>query len=141
MYRITIHGRAAHAGLEPEKGINATTEISRIALALGALENTEHGTTVVPTLMHSGSTTNTVPAAAFLDVDARSFLSAELSRVDAAIKSLRPLHPEARIEISGGINRPPRRMQSRFAQLRVVAVGHRRHRATGDLHAPLPVIG
>ncbi len=107
MYRITIHGRAAHAGLEPEKGINATTEISRIALALAALESTEHGTTVVPTLMHSGSTTNTVPATASLDVDARSFLSAELDRVDTAIKALQPLHPEAKIEITGGINRPP----------------------------------
>jgi glutamate carboxypeptidase len=107
MYRITIHGRAAHAGLEPEKGINATTEISRIALALGALENSAHGTTVVPTLMHSGSTTNTVPATASLDVDARSFLSAELDRIDVAIKALHPLHPEAKIEITGGINRPP----------------------------------
>lgn len=107
MYRITIHGRAAHAGLEPEKGINATTEISRIALALGALENSAHGTTVVPTLMHSGSTTNTVPATASLDVDARSFLSAELDRIDVAIKALHPLHPEAKIEITGGINRAP----------------------------------
>ncbi len=107
MYRITIHGRAAHAGLEPEKGINATTEISRIALSLTALENSEHGTTVVPTLMNSGSTTNTVPATAYLDIDARSFLTDELNRVDEAIKSLKPLHPEARIEITGGLNRPP----------------------------------
>lgn len=107
MYRITVHGRAAHAGLEPEKGINATTEISRIVLALEQLENSEHGTTVVPTLMHSGSTTNTVPATATLDIDARSFLSSELLRVDAAIQAISPVHAEARLEITGGINRPP----------------------------------
>ena len=107
MYRITVHGRAAHAGLEPEKGINATTEISKIVLAMAALENSEHGTTVVPTVMQSGSTTNTVPATATLDIDARSFLAAELVRIDEAIKSLKPSHPEARIEIVGGINRPP----------------------------------
>ncbi len=107
MYRITIEGRAAHAGLEPEKGINATTEIARIALALAALENPIHGTTVVPTLMQSGTTTNTVPAIATLDIDARSFLAAELVRVDNAIRALTTAHPEARIEISGGINRPP----------------------------------
>ncbi len=107
MYRITVHGRAAHAGLEPEKGINATTEISKIVLAMAALENSEHGTTVVPTVMQSGSTTNTVPATASLDIDARSFLAAELVRIDEAIKSLKPSHPEARIEIVGGINRPP----------------------------------
>ena len=107
MYRITVRGRAAHAGLEPEKGINATTEISHIVLALAALENLEHGTTVVPTMMQSGSTTNTVPATATLDIDARSFLASELQRIDVAIKSFKPVHPEARIEITGGINRPP----------------------------------
>ena len=107
MYRITIHGRAAHAGLEPEKGINATTEIAKLVLQMAALENSEHGTTVVPTLMQSGSTTNTVPATATLDIDARSFLAAELVRVDTAIRALQTSHPEARIEISGGINRPP----------------------------------
>ena len=50
MYQITIHGRAAHAGLEPEKGINATVEISKIVSKLIALENKELGTSVVPTL-------------------------------------------------------------------------------------------
>jgi len=107
MYRITVRGRAAHAGLEPEKGINATTEISHFVLALAALENLEHGTTVVPTMMQSGSTTNTVPATATLDIDARSFLASELQRIDVAIKSFKPVHAEARIEITGGINRPP----------------------------------
>jgi glutamate carboxypeptidase len=107
MYHIMIHGRAAHAGLEPEKGINATVEIARIVEQVLSLENKEHGTTVVPTLLRSGTTTNTVPALAELDIDARSFLYAELERVDAAIRALTPTHPEARIEILGGINRPP----------------------------------
>jgi len=107
MYRIEVHGRAAHAGLEPEKGINATTEISKIVLALAALENPDHGTTVVPTVMQSGTTTNTVPAHASLDIDARSYLGSELERVDAAIRQLKADHPEARVEITGGINRPP----------------------------------
>ena len=107
MYQITVHGRAAHAGLEPEKGINATTEIAQIVLAMADLENPEHGTTAVPTVMRSGSTTNTVPARATLDVDARSFLAAELERIDAAIRALKPVNPEARIEITGGMNRPP----------------------------------
>jgi glutamate carboxypeptidase len=107
MYQISIHGRAAHAGLEPEKGINATVEISKIVQTISSLESAEHGTTVVPTTLNSGTTTNTVPALATLDVDIRSFSSAELARVDAAIKNLTPSHPEARIEVTGGINRPP----------------------------------
>ena len=107
MYQIKVHGLAAHAGLEPEKGINATTEIAHAILALAQLENLEHGTTVVPTLLHSGNTTNTVPDLAVLDVDARSFSQAELERVDAAIKEFLPVNPNARFEITGGLNRPP----------------------------------
>jgi glutamate carboxypeptidase len=107
MYRITIHGRAAHAGLEPEKGINATVEIAKVVDQLIKMANPNTGTTVVPTLMKSGTTTNTVPALAILEVDARSFQVAEMERVEREIKSLKTIHPEAKIEITGGINRPP----------------------------------
>lgn len=107
MYQIIVHGRAAHAGLEPEKGINATVEIAHIITTLSSLENKEHGTTVVATSLHSGTTTNTVPEKAILDIDARSFSIAEQERVDKAIKAIRGIHPEVRIEVTGGINRPP----------------------------------
>jgi glutamate carboxypeptidase len=107
MYTITIHGRAAHAGLEPEKGVNATVEISEIVRKLIALEDPALGTSVVPTVLKSGTTTNTVPALATLDVDSRSFSLAEMERVKSAIYSLTTNDPEARIEVSGGINRPP----------------------------------
>lgn len=112
MYQVIVHGRASHAGLEPEKGINATTEIARIVLTLAALENAEHGTTVVPTVLRSGNTTNTVPDHATLDIDIRSFSQAELLRVDSAIRSLKPANQDARIEISGGLNRPPLESES-----------------------------
>lgn len=107
MYQVSAHGRAAHAGLEPEKGINTTVEIAHIVLQLAALENTEHGTTVVPTVLRSGNTTNTVPDHAVLDIDARSFSQDELDRVDAAIRALQPVNSQASIEITGGLNRPP----------------------------------
>jgi glutamate carboxypeptidase len=107
MYQVHVHGRAAHAGLEPEKGINATIEIAHIVTALGFLENKEKQTTVVPTLVKAGNSTNTVPDYGVLDIDARSYSTDELNRVDAAIRALVPLHPEARIEITGGLNRPP----------------------------------
>jgi glutamate carboxypeptidase len=107
MYQIKVHGLAAHAGLEPEKGVNTTTEIAHAILALAALENTEHGTTVVPTLLQSGNTTNTVPDLAVLDIDARSFSQDELERVDTAIKNFKAVNPKARLEITGGLNRPP----------------------------------
>jgi len=107
MYQIAVHGLASHAGLEPEKGVNSTTEIAHIILKLSALENAEHGTTVVPTLLSSGNTTNTVPDLATLDIDARSFSQSELERVDREIRALVAENPNARIEVTGGLNRPP----------------------------------
>jgi glutamate carboxypeptidase len=107
MYKVTVHGLAAHAGLEPEKGVNATVEIAHIILQLAALENKDHGTTVVPTLLKSGNSANTVPDLATLEIDARSFAQSEIERVDAAIKSLVAKNAGARLEITGGLNRPP----------------------------------
>jgi glutamate carboxypeptidase len=107
MYQVIVHGRASHAGLEPEKGVNATIEIAHVVLQLAKLESKEHGTTVVPTVLRSGNTTNTVPDHAALDVDVRSFSQADLQRVDESIRSIHPTNREASIEISGGLNRPP----------------------------------
>jgi len=105
MYQIKVTGLASHAGLEPEKGINATTEIAKLVLQIASLENQKFGTTAVPTVLHSGTTTNTVPAFATLDVDVRSFTKSELERIDNAIRSLKS--DVAKVEVTGGINRPP----------------------------------
>ena len=105
MYQITVTGKASHAGLEPEKGINATTEIAKLVMQISAFENPQFGTTAVPTVMQSGTTTNTVPALAKLDIDVRSFTLAELNRIDKSIKSLKS--EIAEVEVSGGISRPP----------------------------------
>jgi glutamate carboxypeptidase len=107
MYQVVVHGRASHAGLEPEKGVNATTEIAHVVLKLAELESKEHATTVVPTVLRSGNTTNTVPDYASLDIDVRSFSQADLIRVDESIHSLKSANVDATIEISGGLNRPP----------------------------------
>jgi len=124
MYKVTVHGLASHAGLEPEKGVNATVEISHVILQLAALENKEHGTTVVPTLLKSGNSANTVPDQAVLEIDARSFAQSEIERVDAAIKSLKATVSGARLEITGGLNRPPLQPSSTkalYEQIEVVA--------------------
>ena len=107
MYQISVHGLASHAGLEPEKGVNATTAMAHLILQLAALEKSEHGTTVVPTTLKSGTTTNTVPDLATLDIDVRSFSQDELHRVDGAIRALTVDIQGARVEVTGGLNRPP----------------------------------
>jgi glutamate carboxypeptidase len=105
MYQVSVVGKASHAGLEPEKGINATTELAKLVMQISTLENPEFGTTAVPTVMQSGTTTNTVPALAKLDIDVRSFTISELNRID---KSIRALSSDvAKVEVTGGINRPP----------------------------------
>jgi glutamate carboxypeptidase len=106
MYVIKAVGQASHAGLEPEKGINATVEIAHQILKLKSLESKEHGTTVVPTLLKGGTTANTVPAEATLEIDARSFSQADLERVDRAIKALAAESDGAKLEVTGGLNRP-----------------------------------
>ena len=115
MYQINVHGKASHAGLEPEKGVNSTIEIAHAIIAVAALENKEHGTTVVPTMLRAGNTTNTVPDLAVLDIDIRSYSMDDLKRVDAAIKNLVPVNPETRYEIMGGFNRPPLETSSTMA--------------------------
>ena len=106
MYVVKAIGLASHAGLEPEKGINATVEISAQILKFKELENTEFGTTVVPTMLKGGTTANTVPAQATIEIDARSFSQSDLERVDKAIRSLTAITPGAKIEVTGGLNRP-----------------------------------
>lgn len=107
LYDVRLHGRAAHAGLEPERGVNATLELAHQALAVAALGDPALGTTVTPTAGRSGTTTNTVPAAASFAVDARVRTVAEQERVDAAMRALRPVLAGAKVELLGGPNRPP----------------------------------
>ncbi|WP_363316603.1 M20/M25/M40 family metallo-hydrolase [Brevibacterium sp.] len=107
IYELEALGRAAHAGVEPEKGVNATVELAHQVLAASALGDAERGTTVVPAVMHSGTTTNTVPARGTLAIDSRAETTAEQERVDTALRALRAMDPRAELVLHGGINRPP----------------------------------
>jgi glutamate carboxypeptidase len=107
LYHLRAMGRAAHAGLEPERGVNATVELAHQVLAVAALADPGRGTTVTPTAVSAGTTLNTVPAAGGLAVDVRMWDAAEQQRVDAAIRALLPVVPDAVLEVTGGPNRPP----------------------------------
>ena len=106
-YRIKFHGRAAHAGLDPERGINATVEAAAFVMATATWGDQGAGTTVTPTLLHAGTTSNTVPVLAELTLDVRAWTATEQQRIDAKVRTWRANHPEARSEIDGGIDRPP----------------------------------
>ncbi|WP_432419784.1 M20 family metallopeptidase [Baekduia alba] len=106
-YEVAITGRAAHAGLEPEKGVNAALELARQVVAVDGLADPAHGTTVTPGVLRAGRSSNTVADAASFSIDVRSATTAELDRVDAALRALRPTLAEARVSVDGGIDRPP----------------------------------
>jgi glutamate carboxypeptidase len=99
MFHLEITGRAAHAGLEPERGINATVEAAHQLLAAADLADTALGTTVTPTVVTAGTTSNTVPAAARVAVDVRAETGAELRRVEAALQSFTPQLPGAALKV------------------------------------------
>lgn len=107
MYDLMVTGRAAHAGLEPEKGVSTTIELAHQVLAIAGLADPARGTSVTPTVLTSGTTTNTVPAAGRLSVDVRALTTGEQERVDAGMRALAPQVPGAVLELRGGINRPP----------------------------------
>lgn len=106
-YEVLVHGLAAHAGLEPEKGVNALVEASRQVLVISTLGDPERGTTVTPTVATVGTADNVVPALARVLVDVRAEDPQETARVDAAMRSLSVGLQGASIEIRGGFNRPP----------------------------------
>ncbi len=106
-YLITIHGRAAHAGLEPEKGINAAIEAAHQVLALVDVADPIQGTSVVPSVVAAGTTTNTVPAHATIAVDVRAWTVEEQDRVHNAIIGLGPVLTGSTLTVTGSPNRPP----------------------------------
>lgn len=107
IYRLEVHGRAAHAGLEPELGRNALAELAHQVLALPGLADIDLGTTVSPTVARAGAVTNAIPDHAELRIDVRAWTMGELERVHAGIGALPTHTPDVRLDVTGGINRPP----------------------------------
>ncbi|MFC7622232.1 M20/M25/M40 family metallo-hydrolase [Microlunatus sp. GCM10028923] len=104
-YRVEVAGRAAHAGLEPERGVNAGVELARQLLRI--VEFAEPSASVTPTVLSAGTTTNTVPAGAELMVDVRADDAAAQQRIHERFAALTPVHPGATVRVHGGISRPP----------------------------------
>ncbi len=107
LYTVSVTGRAAHAGLHPERGVNAGLELAAQVQAIAAIGSSAAGTTVTPTALFAGTTSNTVPAQGQVQVDVRAWTMDELSRVDRAMHSLHATLPDARVKVVGSANRPP----------------------------------
>ena len=106
-FEVVVRGRASHAGLEPEKGVNALVEVAHQVLTINELGRPEIGTTVTPTVAAVGTTDNVVPAEGRVKVDVRVESAGEKDRVEAAMAALQPVDTDATVEVTGAINRPP----------------------------------
>lgn len=106
-YEIVVNGRAAHAGLDPEKGISAILEMSYIIQQLFALNDLERGISVNVGMVEGGTRSNVIASSCTAVVDVRVPTLAEAERLDTAVRNLSTTLPGTTIQISGGISRPP----------------------------------
>jgi len=113
-FKVTVHGRAAHAGINPSAGVNAISELARQVLRIEKLARPGHGLTVNVDVIQGGTRTNVIPEVATACVDVRVPTARDRVNIENKMRALKPIHPEATLEITGGVNRPP--MERKMAQ-------------------------
>lgn len=127
VYRVSITGRSAHAGVDHEKGINAIEELAHQILAIQRFTDYAAGTTVNVGVVDGGTRSNVVPERATARIDVRVMNAAEAERIDEKMRGLKPYLNGTKIQVSGGVNRPPMNrtpeIASLFGQAEVLAVG------------------
>jgi len=127
MFTIEARGKAAHAGLEPEKGASAILEIARQIEYLHRMNNQSQGISVNVGVVRGGTVSNVVPAEAVAEVDLRFRSNEEGERAEAAIVALKSYDSRVEIVVRGGINRPPlertEQVLALYEQARLIAAG------------------
>ncbi|MGB9070027.1 MAG: M20 family metallopeptidase [Candidatus Acidiferrales bacterium] len=104
---IIVTGRSAHAGLDPGAGINAVLELALQIVRLKDLNNSRRGIAVQATVMAGGTVSNVVPHHARAELDIRFTHLADAAKIERQLRALGPILPGARVDVRGGINRPP----------------------------------
>ena len=122
-YELTVRGRPAHAGIEPEIGASAIHEIARQICRIYELADPKGGTTISVGVIEGGTAENVVASSARCTLDVRFWTSAEAVRVDNALRALRPVDPVCELDLQGGINRGP--LEKTDASARMFATAQR----------------
>jgi glutamate carboxypeptidase len=107
LFTLAVEGRAAHAGLEPEKGVSAILELARQIERVASFSRPELDTTINVGTLSGGTHANVVAAEAHAEVDVRFSTLEEARRIEDAMRGLQPFDSRASLKVSGGINRPP----------------------------------
>jgi glutamate carboxypeptidase len=106
-FELIVRGAAAHAGLDPDRGASAVHELARQVLALESLQDPDRGITINVGVISGGSRTNVIADRASAQIDVRVRTMEDAARLESAIRHLCPTRPSVRLEVSGGIGRPP----------------------------------
>ncbi len=124
-YTLTVQGKAAHSGLDFEKGESAILELARQLIAIAGFTDLKRGLTVNPGVIRGGTRTNVIAGEASADIDARIARLEDAALIEKKMRSLKPFNPRCRLEITGGINRPPMERTAGVAALyeKAVALG------------------
>jgi glutamate carboxypeptidase len=107
IFQVEIKGKASHAGVDPDAGVHAIAEMAHQIQIIHALGDRAQGTTVSVGVVEGGSKSNVIPDYAKATVDTRAMTMQEAERLVTTFHGLKPANPQARIEVSGGMNRPP----------------------------------
>ena len=107
IFAIKVEGKAAHAGLEPEKGASAILELARQTEQLHAINHSGSGITLNVGVVHGGTRSNVVAAEAHGEIDVRFSTTAESEEIERILSNLEPVDDRTKVFVSGGINRPP----------------------------------
>jgi glutamate carboxypeptidase len=106
-FTIHVRGRAAHAGVDFEKGHSAIVELARQVLEISKFTDAPRGITVNPGIIRGGTRTNVVAAEASVEVDVRIARAGDAPLLEQKFAALRPFDPDCSLEVTGGVNRPP----------------------------------
>jgi len=117
MFAIRVEGKAAHAGLEPEKGASAILELARQTEQLHSLNLSGSGITLNVGVVHGGTRSNVVAAEAQGEIDVRFSTEAESQEIERILSNLKPIDDRTKVFVSGGINRPPMERTAAVAEL------------------------
>ena len=116
-YRVSVTGRAAHAGADHVKGVNALEELAHQIHTIQRFTDYETGTTFNVGQAGGGTRRNVVPAEAWAEIDVRIVRASEAARVEAQMQSLSPHLSGAEVQVSGGFERPPMERTAEIAAL------------------------
>jgi glutamate carboxypeptidase len=120
-YQVKVTGKASHAGLDFQKGANAILELARQIQKISSFTDLKKGLTVNVGIVSGGSRTNVVPAEALAQVDVRIARMKDATEIDKKMRGMRPFNHKCRVDVSGGVNRPPMERTAGVTGLYVIA--------------------